>query len=300
MRIIITGGTGLMGRRLCKMLSSERGDAEIIVLSRSQQKSQPGVTMQTWDGRSAANWGHLIDENTVLVNLAGENPAAGRWTPEHKDRVLQSRLDAAQAIRQAVEGASSAPRALLQASAVGYYGDTADALITEDSPAGDNWRAQVCVDWEAAIAPLTAAGLRTCILRIGIVLDPEGGALPPFLLAGRLMGRQLGDGRQWLPWIHHADAAGAIQFLIYEAAASGIFNLCAPEAVTNAQMMQQVAAQMGRPALVPVPAFALNLAMGEMASTVLDSQRILPQALLNAGYSFRYAQIREALREILA
>ncbi len=298
MRIIITGGTGLIGRPLAAMLA--HGGHDVIVLSRNPgaYTLPHGVRAVQWDAKTHNGWGHLLDDpETAIVNLAGENPANWRWTQAHKQRVLQSRLDATHAVVGAIRAAKHPPQVLLQASAVGYYGDTGAAIVTESTPPGDDWRAQVCVDWEAAAASLS---VRTAILRVGIVLDQQGGALPAFLAAANLFGSRLGPGTQWLPWVHNHDVAAAIRYLLKHDSAQGPFNLVAPNPLTNEAFMEVVARVRGRTPIIPVPAVALKLAMGEMATTVLDSQHILPKGLLDAGYEFHFPHAEAALRDILS
>lgn len=299
MRVVIAGGSGLIGQELIRSLLPDQH--EIFVLSRNPERYAfpDGVRTRQWDAKTGQGWSHLLDEHTVLINLAGENPAASQWDEAHKARVLDSRLNATAAMLDAIEQAEEKPFALMQASAVGYYGDCGDERLTEDSPASDIWRARVTVEWEKAAEAIAALGVRVCWLRIGIVLDPDGGALPSFIQAAQLMGRQLGDGQQWIPWVHNQDIAHMIRFLILKEDASGPYNLCAAKPATNTQFMQTMARVMGRPALIPVPGFALKLAMGEMATTVLDSQRVIPQRLLDAGYDFHFPDLEHALRDIL-
>jgi uncharacterized protein len=294
-RVIITGGTGVIGKRLAMLLSP---DHEVIILSRNPQSvtdMPAGVQVQGWDARTANGWGHLLNGDTAIVNLAGKNPANWRWTAAHKRAVLESRIQAGKAVVEAVRNASQKPCVLLQASAVGYYGNRGDEILTEDSTPGQGFRAEVCLEWERVTASLD---IRQCWLRIGIVLTKSGGAFPPMLLGSQMLGRQLGDGRQWIPWIHNEDTARAIQFLMMQENASGIFNLCAPEPVTNRVFMQTLGQVIHRPPIVPVPEFALRLALGEMAGTVLDSQRVLPKRLLEAGFNFGFSTIKEAVVDL--
>lgn len=298
MRILVTGGTGLIGVPLCHKLASS--GHEVIVLTRNPAahagRLSRRVRLEQWDGRTPAGWGHLLTGQTAIINLAGENPAHWRWTPAHRKRVLESRLHAAQAIAEAIHSAAQPPCVLLQASAVGYYGDCGDDLVIEASPPGDDWRAQVCVAWEDATAGLD---VRRCLLRIGIVLDSQGGALPAMLLASRLYGKCMGSGKQWIPWIHTHDVARSIHFLLDEPKASGVFNLTAPHPETNRHLMQALSSITARPPLLPVPAWALWLALGEMATTVLDSQRVLPERLLALGFHFQFDSLVDALRHLL-
>jgi uncharacterized protein (TIGR01777 family) len=185
----------------------------------------------------------------------------------------------------------------MQASAVGYYGDGGEAMLDEDSPAASDWRAEVCVKWEAVTEGI---GIRTALLRIGIVLDQHGGAMPGFLAAAMLFGKRFGDGRQWVPWIHNADVAAAIHFLMNDPHAQGAFNLSAPEPARNADLMHTLAHMCGRPSLVPVPGWALEAAMGEQARVLLDSQRVVPHKLIGSGYQFQFPHLQPALHDILS
>lgn len=299
MRAIITGGTGLIGSNLANLLGNEGND--VVVLSRSPHSNKThfvsGVRTVGWDAKTPAGWGDLLQEDTFIINLAGQNPASWRWTEAHKQRVLQSRLDVTRAVVDAIQQAEIKPLALIQASAVGYYGHTDEHTITEHAPPSQDWRAQVCVEWEALARE---AGVRTPILRIGIVLDQHGGAFPGFLAAADLFGSRLGHGKQWVPWIHNDDIAYAVRFLMHHPEADGPYNLVAPNPVRNAELMAVVSNLRGRPNMIPVPAVALRAVMGEQADVVLDSQRILPHRLLEAGYKFRYADVETALRDILS
>jgi uncharacterized protein (TIGR01777 family) len=296
MRIIITGGTGLIGMPLVKLLA--RDGHEVIVLSRNPNaKTAPaGAHMLRWDARTPESWGYLVDGDTAIVNLAGENPASWLWTDAHKQRIRDSRLAASAAVAEAIMAAPQTPRALLQASAVGYYGDTGDDIAIEQSPPGDDWRARLCVEWEDATAGLP---VRRCLLRIGIVLDRSGGAFPPMLLGARLLGRQIGNGRQWVPWVHNHDVARAIRFLLRSERADGAFNLVAPQPQTNAAFMRYIGEGTGTPSLFTMPERVLRAAVGEMADTVLASQRVLPQRLSELGYSFLFPTAEDALRHLL-
>lgn len=301
MRAIITGGTGVIGRVLVDELAA--AGHEVIVLSRNPDNKAgmfpDGVQVIGWDAKSAQGWGAWVNGETAIINLAGENVANWRWTDEHRRRVLQSRLDTSQAVVEAIEQASEKPRVLLQASAVGFYGDQGDTVLTEDSPLGSGWRAEVVDQWEAASEAVKALGVRRVLLRIGIVIDTAGGALPPMVLGARFMGGQLGNGRQWIPWVHNLDVARAIAHLMTQDDAAGVMNIVAPEPVTNKTMMHTIGKVIRWPTFIPVPGFALKLALGEMATSVLDSQRVEPPALLASGYDFAYPKIEPALRDIL-
>ena len=207
MRTIITGGSGLIGRALAAELAA--AEHEVIILSRTPGRVSglpAGVRAAGWDGRTAEGWQDLADGATAIVNLAGESIAAGRWTAARKRRIAASRQQAGAAVVQAVAGATTRPQVVIQASAVGYYGPRGDETITEDSAAGDDFLAQVCVPWETSTEEVERLGVRRAIIRTGIVLSRDGGALPRMMLPFRLFsGGPLGSGRQGFPWIHHAD-----------------------------------------------------------------------------------------------
>ena len=306
MRVIITGGTGLIGRKLAASLAGDHH--EVIVLSRNPVHTRGlprGVQVVGWDARTPQGWGHLVDGADAIVNLAGESIAGtgfipSRWTEARKQRILQSRLDAADAIVQAVKAADRKPHVVVQASAVGYYGASGDEIITEAHPAEDDFLAQVCVQWENASAPVETLGVRRAVVRIGLVLTPEEGVLPKLLLPFRLfVGGALGTGRQWYPWVHADDVIRAIRFLISSENASGSFNLTAPNPLTNRDFSRVLGRVLHRPALVPVPPFALRLALGEISTLVLDGQRAVPQRLTEVGFSFRFTEAEAALSDLL-
>jgi uncharacterized protein len=301
MRVIITGGTGLIGRALVEALA--RQGYEIIVVSRDPalavrvfcQQGLANVQAVGWDAQTPQGWGHLIDRESAIVNLAGASPAHWRWTKAHRARILESRLRAGETVMQAMERYGP-PEVLVQASAAGYYGDRSQEMLTEASAPGQGFRAEVCQAWEASTAH---AETRRCVLRTGFVLDTHAGAFPPLLRFARMLGSQLGDGQQWLPWMHKADVAKAIQFLIERPTLSGSFNLCAPEPVTNRDFLRAVRHELKRFAVFPMPAFALRALLGEMSSVVLDSQRLLPQRLIESQFQFDYPRLDEALRHLL-
>jgi uncharacterized protein (TIGR01777 family) len=306
MRVIIAGGTGLIGRKLA--VSLLEASNEVIVLSRQPQAVRglpAAVQVVGWDTRTAQGWGHLVDGADAIVNLAGESIAGkgfipARWTDERKQRILQSRLDAARAIVEAVSAAANKPRVLVQASAVGYYGSTGDELITEAHPAGNDFLAQVCVQWENASASVEAMGVRRVVARIGLVLTPEEGVLPKLVLPFRFfVGGALGTGSQWYPWIHIDDVTSAIRYLITHEDAVGTFNLAAPNPLTNRDFSRVLGNVMHRPSWLPVPPFALRLALGEIAALVLEGQRAVPHNLGEAGFTFRFSQAEAALRDLL-
>ncbi|MFW5942136.1 MAG: TIGR01777 family oxidoreductase [Chloroflexota bacterium] len=307
MRVILTGGSGLIGRALTDLLI---GDGhEVIILSRSPGRLTDlpqGVRAVGWDSRSADGWGHLADGATAIVNLAAENLAGdgffpSRWTPERKRRIRQSRLDAGRAVVQAVEQVENKPEVLVQASAIGYYGTHKDKVISEEHPAGDDFLARLCVEWEESTAAVEEMGVRRAIARTGLVLSAEDGSLPRVLLPYKLfVGGPFGDGQQWWSWIHLQDEARAIRFLIDTEAARGPFNLTTPNPLTNDQFGRTLARVLGRPHYFPVPGFLMRALFGEVSMVVLEGQRVIPQRLQEMGFEFSYKQLQPALQDVLA
>jgi uncharacterized protein (TIGR01777 family) len=301
MRVIVTGGTGLIGKPLCAALLGE--GHEVIVLSRDpgKRRNMPaGVQLEKWDGKSSEGWGHLADGAHAIINLAGEGIADGRWSKERKQRILSSRTNAGKAIVQAIQQATNKPQVVIQSSAVGYYGPRRDEVITEAASPGGDYLAHICFEWEASTAPVTQLGVRRPIIRSGLVLSNEGGAFPRIVLPFRLYaGGPLGSGKQWYPWIHIEDEIRAILFLVHHESATGPFNLVAPNPLTNKELATCIGKVMGRPAVIPTPALALRTLFGEMATVVLDGQRVVPQRLLELGFPFKYPTAEEALRDLL-
>ena len=301
MRTIITGGSGLIGRALAAELAA--AEHEVIVLSRTPGRASglpAGVRAVGWDGRTAEGWQDLADGATAIVNLAGESIAAGRWTAARKQRIADSRHQAGAAVVQAVTGATTRPQVVIQASAVGYYGPRGDETITEDSAPGDDFLARVCVPWETSTEEVERLDVRRAIIRTGIVLSRDGGALPQMMLPFRLFaGGPLGSGRQGFPWIHLADEVRAIRWLIEREDASGQFNLAAPETLTNAEFGRVLGRVMRRPSFMPTPGFALRLVLGELSTLLLDGQHQVPQRLLDHGFTFRFPTAEAALRDLL-
>ncbi|GBD08093.1 Epimerase family protein [Candidatus Thermoflexus japonica] len=299
MRVLITGGTGFLGRALAGRL--QEAGYEVIVLSRRPEQARlpPGVQVTRWDGRTATGWADLVDGAFALINLAGES-IGQRWTATVKQRLRESRLNAGRAVVEAIAAARTKPQVLLQASAVGYYGPRGDERLTEEDPPGNDFLARLAVDWEASTQPVEALGVRRVILRTGLVLERDGGALarllPPFRL---FAGGPLGNGRQGWSWIHRADWVEAVRFLMERPDARGPYNLTAPQPVSNAEFSRTLGRVLGRPSWLPVPALALRLIFGEGADFLLTGQFVLPRRLLEAGFTFQYPDLESALRAIL-
>lgn len=306
-RTIITGGSGVIGRRLSAELLA--AGHEVIILSRnpSAQKTVAGAQAVAWDARTAAGWGHLADGAFAIVNLAGESisgnstlPLPGTWSAERKKRIKESRRQAGQAVVAAVAAAAVKPQVVVQMSGIDYY-PSGDEMMTEESPRGRQFLADVVADdWEPATAPVEALGVRRVVTRMAPLLHPDTGPLPASLLQFKLFaGGRLGSGRQWLSWIHIEDTVRALRFLAEHEAAAGVYNLAAPNPVTNAEFTRVLGRVMHRPTLLPVPEFALKLALGELSALVLDGRPVSVARLQALGFTFRFPTLEAALRDIL-
>jgi uncharacterized protein (TIGR01777 family) len=301
MRVVITGGTGLIGRAFCRLLV-ESG-YEVWVVSRSAELNPPitGVKVARWDGMSAEGWGPLVDNAYAVVNLAGENIGARRWTPAIRKGIRISRIKVGEAVMTAIHQANIKPLVLIQASAVGYYGPLENKVATEDTAAGSDYLAQLCVEWEGSTRDAEAMDIRRVVIRTGLVLSTQGGALGKLLLPFRLYaGGPLGSGRQWWSWIHLEDQIQSMKYLMENVRARGVFNTTAPEPVTMNQFGNTLAEVLKRPYWMAVPSFALELLLGEMSTVILDGQHAVPQRLLEAGYPFIYRELKPALENLLA
>ncbi len=302
MRIIIAGATGFIGQALCCQLHR---DHEVVALSRDAHKASGVVgryaRVVEWDARTAGTWARELVGKHVVVNLAGESIAAGRWNRSRKATILQSRSGCITAIVDAIEVAKDKPKAFVQASAVGYYGPRADETLDEGSAAGKGFLAEVCRRVEIAAARAERFGIRGVVLRTGMVLGAGGGALPKLMRPFRFfLGGYVGSGKQWLSWISLADAVRAIRFLIEDAKLGGVFNLTAPEPVRMKALSRTLGRVMGRPAWTFVPGFALRAVLGEMAEeTLLSGQRVIPKRLEEAGFQFEHPDLRGALHAVV-
>lgn len=302
MKVIITGGTGLIGQALTADLAAD--NHEIIILSRDPDTFAgtlpKGASLQQWDAQSADGWGHLADGADAIINLAGAGIADERWNKKRKALILDSRVNAGQAIVAAVRAASKKPAVVVQASAVGYYGAQRDAVLTEKAPAGDDFPAEVSKQWEPATAEVEMMGVRRIIARFGVVLSNDGGAFPRMVKPIRMgVGGRIGSGDQWLSWIHIDDVVRALRYLITAPKAVGVYNITAPAPVTNATFVNTVGNVINRPTLLPVPGFAMKALFGEMAHVLLTGQRVVPARLTDTGFQFRFPQIDNAARDLL-
>lgn len=299
-RVIITGGTGMIGKPLSELLVNN--NYEVIILTRNPRRKEAsgGMKFVAWDGRTASGWASLADGAYAIINLAGENIGAGRWSEDRKRRILQSRLDAGKAVSEAIRQVKVKPKVILQASAIGIYGVHQDEVLDETSPVGNDWLAEVGRKWEASLE-IDSPSTRTIWLRTGLVLNKTDGVLGKVLLPFRLFaGGPLGSGKQWWSWIHLQDEVESIKYLLENETAQGIYNLTAPEPVTMADFGKTLGSVIHRPYWLPVPAFALKLLLGEMSTLVLDGQKVMPGRLLAAGYEFHYPKLEPALADLLS
>jgi uncharacterized protein len=304
MNVAISGGTGLIGGALAASLAADGEGVRILTRNPSRYEGCfPGCEVVGWAGTRPENLAEALAGVDAVVHLAGESLADGRWTAARKQRLRDSRIHTTQALTAAIErlaGRGEAPTVFVQGSAVGIYGPRGDEELDEASSTGQDFLATLCRDWEAASEPLDRLGVRRLMLRSGVVLSARGGALPRMVLPFRLFaGGPIGSGKQWVPWIHLDDMAGAIRFLLGRPQARGPFNLVAPEPVRNRELAKLLGKILHRPAFLPAPALALKLLLGEMSMVVLESQRAAPAKLAEAGYVFRFSEAEAALRDLL-
>jgi uncharacterized protein (TIGR01777 family) len=301
MKIIITGGTGLIGSTLMQELVKDGHD--VVVTSRAPEKAKAlpsSVRVVKWDAKTAQGWGSEVDGANAIVNLAGEPIAPMPWIGDRKDKIRASRVNAGHAIVEAVDRARQKPRVVIQSSAVGYYGLCGDETLAEDGNPGTDYLAAVCVDWENSTQPLEALGVRRPIYRTGLVLSQRGGILPLMALPFQFfVGGKLGSGKQWMSWIHIRDEIAALKFLLTDERATGPFNFTTPNPVRNADFARELGRALKRPAVIPTPGFAMKLPLGEMAEELLlNGQRVVPQHLQQLGFKFRFPTLAEALQNL--
>lgn len=297
MQILITGGTGLIGRALCRALLA--AGHELTVLSRRPDNVARLCGENVNAISSLEQWSsdRVFD---AVINLAGEPIIGALWTAPQKNRIWTSRVDFTETLVQCIAKARQKPKVLLSGSAVGFYGDSNDASFDETSPAANDFPAQLCKAWENAAEEATNHEVRVCLLRTGIVLDHAGGMLAKMLWSfKRGLGARLGDGKQWLSWIHLQDYVAIVLQLLEDSKAQGPYNLTAPAPVSNAEFTKTLASVLKRPCFLIAPAFLLKFILGEMAVLLIGGQRVLPKRVLDLPYSFRYSQLKDALIDIL-
>ena len=303
MRVLITGGTGLVGGRLLPRLL-ERGD-EVLVVTRAEKPVMPvGCTSVAGDVAYPGPWLDRIEQCDAVVHLAGENVFARRWRKRYKQRILDSRVASTRLIAEALakqpHRTDGSPKTLVSASAVGYYGPHDREELDEESPPGSDFLAGVCVQWEKAADPARIAGARVCHLRVGMVLDDCGGGLPKLVRPFKwFLGGPIGSGEQWISWIHVADMVGLILLALDRHDATGPINATAPEPLTNWGFCKMLGTVLRRPCWLRLPAFAVRFLLGQVAVVVTEGQRVIPRRALSLGYSYQYPDLEPALRDLL-
>lgn len=300
MRVLVTGGSGFVGQRLCQQLSEQGHDVQVVSRSPHQVRKRLPSGCDIRDSAQA----FIETPPDALINLAGEPIAAKRWSDEQKAKLINSRVATTEQLvalcEQLKANGQPLPKVMVSGSAMGYYGDQGKRVVTEETEPNDEFAHRLCKQWEAAAQPIEAMGVRLAIVRTGLVLDAGGGSLqkmlPPFKLG---LGGRFGSGEQFMPWIHRDDLVAAILFLVNQETLSGAFNGSAPHPVTNATFTKTLAKKLNRPAIFPVPAVVLKAGLGEMSRLLLTGADMRPARLEEAGFTFQYPTLDKALEAIL-
>lgn len=308
MNILLSGSSGFLGRSLTAALlrSSHKVSALSHKSSTSPSSLPDEVRMHYWDDPVPLR--EAVSKTDAIINLSGASVGGKRWTPEYKEQIYSSRILTTRRIVELIQTAKSAPKLLINASAVGYYGDCGEELLAETHPPGNDFLSHVCVDWEKEAMKAEDYGVRVCLMRTGIVLGRGGGALSKILCPASLpiniwklgLGGRLGSGNQWMPWIHLSDVVGLYIMALSESRFRGAINLTSPAPVRNSEFTQALAAIHHRPALLPAPSLLLRLLLGEFSTSILGSQNAHPQIALRLGYPFNFSDLHYALRDILS
>ena len=308
MRIVIAGGTGFLGSPLAEVYAEDGHDVHVLSRGLAPGEARhdpgtgmPGITRVGWSPDAQGSpWASVIDGADAVINLAGEGIGDKRWTPQRKARIRDSRLHSTRQLVAAIKSARVPPPVFVSGSAVGYYGPSGDEPKTEVAPAGDDFLAHVCEDWEAEAKKAESLSTRVVLLRTGLVLERSGGALAKLLTPFRMfVGGPMGSGRQYMSWIHRIDWVELVRWIVETSAVSGAINATAPAPVTNREFARALGRALHRPSFVPTPGFALTLLLGEMARPlVLTGQRVVPARARTLGFHFRYPEIDLAFRGI--
>ncbi|HEY9672090.1 MAG TPA: TIGR01777 family oxidoreductase [Waterburya sp.] len=301
MKVAITGATGFVGSRLVQRLQEQGHQALILTRNRAAaERTFPNLEIVSYTPTESGDWQKAIAGCDAVVNLAGEPIAESRWTPQHKEEILNSRKLGTRKIAEALAQANPKPKVLVNASAIGYYGTSETATFDETSPPGNDFLAEVCQAWEAEAQKVKEVGVRLVIVRFGIVLG-NGGALakmiPPFQL---FAGGPIGSGQQWFAWIHRDDLVNLILEALTRPDIEGVLNGTAPNPVRMSELCQALGEVLHRPSWLPVPSFALEALLGEGAKVVLEGQQVLPKRTISSGFNYQYPTVKPALTEILA
>lgn len=303
MHIVVTGGTGFIGRPLCLSLCAE--GHTVTLLTRRPVEAQrlfgPAVTAIEWNGREGGLWEQSLEEADAVINLAGAPIADARWTTARKRLLTDSRVRTTRLLVEALSRRASRPRTLINASGIGYYGASDDRVLDEGAVRGQGFLADLCLEWESAAIRAAQFGTRVVLLRTGMVLERDGGALPKMLLPFQLFaGGPIMPGTQWVSWIHRRDHIGLIQWALKTPAVTGPLNAVAPSPVRMSEFSETLGKVLQRPSWLPVPGLVLNVALGELGTLMTTGQRVSPAKAISGGYVFHYPTLESALQAILA
>jgi len=301
--IVVAGGTGFIGRRLCERLLDHGHRVTVLTRRRAEAERLFGATVKAveWDAAMSGQWEAALQGAQGVVNLAGASIADARWTDARKRQLVESRVNATRALVRAAARLSVKPLVFLNASGIGFYGPQDDRVIDETGAAGHGFLAELCVRWESAAQEAAAQGIRTVCLRTGLVLGNDGGALPRMALPFRFfLGGPVMPGTQWVSWIHRDDLTGLIEWAMVTPGVSGPVNAVAPSPVTMTEFCTTLGRVMRRPSWLPVPEFVLKRGLGELGSLMTTGQRVKPAKAEREGYRFRHPSLEEALRDIFA
>lgn len=298
-RIILAGGSGFIGSSLTPSLLSR--DYEVVILTRSPSTQRGGVRYAQWDGKTIGAWTQFMDGAGAVINLTGRSINC-RHTPENRREIIESRVNSVRLLGEAITKCAQPPKVFVQASGIGFYGDRGDCWCDENTPQGDDFIAEVCKRWEAAFVALEMPGTRKVLMRLGVVLGPDGGFLKILSRLTRFfLGGQVGNGQQFISWIHIADLHCMVQWAIESEKVVGIFNASSPNPARNAHFMRELRRALHRPWSPPVPKWGARIGswlMGTEASLALVSQRAVPKHFLESGFKFEFPELRRALANI--
>ena len=301
-KIIITGGTGLLGSKLGIKLSREGNEITLLTRNTSQAREELiwAKHIKEWDYTKPEQWKNIIDGKDAVVHLAGANLSAKRWSDNYKKIIYESRINSTRNIVNVIKSCEVRPKVLITVSAVGIYGNRNDELLNENSKPGIDFLANLCKDWEEEAEKVENYHVRRVTLRLGIVLSREGGMLKKLLPSFKLfVGGSIGTGNQWIPWIHIKDATDIVDFVIKNDSVSGVFNCGAPGIVRMKDFTETLGRIINRPAYFRIPKFVLRMVLGEIADTIVSSQRISIEKLLGTGYNFKFGELESALKNLL-
>jgi uncharacterized protein (TIGR01777 family) len=301
MRLLISGGTGMIGTLLVTRLLEKGHEISILTRKNRENNNLSNLRYLYWDGSSLGDWCEQINHVDAIINLAGENIGLKRWSDKRKQQITESRINAGRILTEAIKKATNYPKVFVQASAIGYYGTKVPGILTEESPNGDDFLADLSQKWERSSYEIESLGIRRIVIRTGVVLSKNDGALNRMLLPFKLfVGGPIGSGRQIISWIHPEDEIAAIEFLLEKEETSGAYNLTAQESISNAAFGRLLAKTIHRPYWFPVPGMALRLLLGEMSTLVLNGQNVAPKRLIEAGFQFKFGQLNGALKNLMA